>query len=172
LHLPMQQTAHVHDALMMAGARHGISSFGSYAMNSLRMEKAYRAWGAELTNEVTMIEADMERFVDFSKEFVGKAGSLESKRSGPRTRLVYMEVDATDADCLGNEPVYCAERMAGVTTGGAYGFAVRKSLAFAYLDPAIAAAAPELAIMIRGEKRAARIIAQPAWDPNNERLRA
>ncbi len=172
LHLPMQQVAHVWDALMMAGARHGIGLFGSYAMNSLRMEKAYRAWGTELTNEVTLIEADMERFVDLGKEFVGKAGTLESKRGGPRTLLTYLEVDATDADCVGNEPVYCNDRLVGITTGGAYGFAVRKSLAFAYLAPAFAGAGRELAITIRGENRAARILARPAWDPRNERLRA
>jgi dimethylglycine dehydrogenase len=172
LHVPMQQMAHVYDALMMAGARHGISLFGTYAMNSLRMEKAYRSWGAELTSEVTMIEADMERFVDFDKDFIGKAGTLDSKRNGPRTLLAYMEVDATDADCLGNEPVFCEERLAGVTTSGAYGFAVRKSLAFAYLEPAIARAGREFGIMIRGEKRAARIIAQPAWDPANDRPRS
>jgi dimethylglycine dehydrogenase len=172
LHVPMPQMAHVFDALMMAGARHGISLFGSYAMNSLRMEKAYRSWGAELTNEVTMIEADMERFVDLGKNFIGKAGTLESQRSGPRTLLAYMEVDAADADCLGNEPVFCEGRLVGITTSGAYGFAVRKSLAFAYMDPLIARADRELEILIRGERRAARVIAQPAWDPHNERLRS
>jgi dimethylglycine dehydrogenase len=172
LHVPMQQMAHVYDALMMAGARHGISMFGTYAMNSLRMEKAYRSWGAELTNEVTMIEADMERFIDFGKDFIGKAGTLDSKRNGPRTLLTYMEVDATDADCLGNEPVFCEGRLAGVTTSGAYGFAVRKSLAFAYMDPVIARAGSDFEIMIRGEKRAARVIAQSAWDPANDRPRS
>jgi dimethylglycine dehydrogenase len=172
LHVPMQQMAHVFDALMMAGARHDISLFGSYAMNSLRMEKAYRSWGAELTNEVTMVEADMERFVDLGKDFIGKAGTLQSKRSGPRTLLAYMEVDAADADCLGNEPVFCEGRLVGITTSGAYGFAVRKSLAFAYMDPLIARVGRECEIMIRGEQRSARVIAQPAWDPNNERPRS
>jgi dimethylglycine dehydrogenase len=172
LHVPMSQMAHVFDALMMAGRRHDISLFGTYAMNSLRMEKAYRSWGAELTNEVTLVEADMERFVDLSKDFVGKLGTLESQRHGPRTLLTYLEVDATDADCLGNEPVYCEDRLVGVTTGGAYGFAVRKSLAFAYVQPATVRAARDFEVMIRGEKRTARIVAQPAWDPNNERLRA
>jgi dimethylglycine dehydrogenase len=172
LHVPMQQMAHVCDALMMAGRRHGISLFGTYAMNSLRMEKAYRSWGAELTNEVTMIEADMERFVDFAKDFIGKAGTLESKRRGPRALLCYLQVDAADADCLGNEPVFCEDRLVGVTTSGAYGFAVRKSLAFAYVEPQAAHTGRELQIMIRGEKRAARSIAQPAWDPNNGRLRS
>jgi dimethylglycine dehydrogenase len=170
----MQQVAHVYAALMMAGARHGIGVFGSYAMNSLRLEKAYRAWGSELTQEVTMIEADMERFVDFAKEFVGKTGTLESKQAGARTLLTYMEVDATNSDCLGNEPVYLDDRLVGVTTSGAYGFAVRKSLAFAYLNPlaASAGAGGDFQIMVRGQMRAARIIAQPAWDGTNDRPRA
>jgi dimethylglycine dehydrogenase len=172
LHVPMQQIAHVCDALLMAGTRHGIRLFGTYAMNSLRMEKAYRSWGAELTNEVTMVEADMERFVDFAKDFVGKSGTLESKRAGPRTLLTHLEVDAADADCLGNEPVYCEDRLVGVTTSGAYGFAVRKSLAFAYVEPQAARDGRKFHIMIRGERRAARRIAQSAWDPNNDRLRS
>jgi dimethylglycine dehydrogenase len=172
LHVPMVQMAHVYDALMMAGARHGIQLFGSYAMNSLRMEKAYRAWGSELTNEVTMIEADMERFVDWNKDFLGKPGTLESKHHGPRTLLTYLEVDAINADCLGNEPVFHGGRLVGVTTNGAYGFAVRKSLAFAYLEPAVARAGAEFEILVRGERCAARIIGQPAWDPSNARLRA
>ena len=67
------------------------------------MEKAYRGWGAELTNEVTMIEADMERFVHYGKEFIGKAATLRSKQEGPRIVLSYLEVDADRADCPGNE---------------------------------------------------------------------
>jgi dimethylglycine dehydrogenase len=172
LHVPMRQMAHVYDALMMAGTRHGIGLFGSYAMNSLRMEKAYRAWGVELTNEVTMIESDMERFVDFGKDFIGRAATLESKHRGPRTWLRYLEVDAENADCLGNEPVLSADRVVGVTTSGAYGFAVQKSLAFAYLTPEIAHDPGRIEVMVRGIKCAARILAQPAWDPGSERLRA
>jgi dimethylglycine dehydrogenase len=114
----------------------------------------------------------MERFVDLSKDFTGKVATVESKRGGPRTRLAYLEVDATNADCLGNEPVYQDDRLVGSTTSGAYGFAVRKSLAFAYLDPPAARHGNELEIMVRGKKRPARIISQPAWDPSNDRLRA
>ena len=172
LHVPMQQLAHVYDALMMAGARHGISLFGSYAMNSMRMEKAYRAWGSELTSEVTMIEAGMERFVDMNKDFVGKSGTVRSQQAGPRSVLTYLELDATNADCLGNEPVYQDDRPVGMTTSGAYGFAVRKSLAFAYLEPRAALHGHEFEVMVRGERRPARSIPEPAWDPGNDRLRA
>ena len=172
LHVPMARMPEVFDALMAAGAPHGIGLFGTYAMNSLRMEKAYRGWGSELTNEVTMVEADMERFVHFDKEFIGKAGTLRSKREGPRFALSYLEVDATDADCLGNEPVSFDGQPAGLTTGGAYGFAVRTALTFAYLDPKLRRDGARIEIMIRGELRSARLLAEPAWDPANQRLRS
>ncbi|HXP74891.1 MAG TPA: FAD-dependent oxidoreductase, partial [Stellaceae bacterium] len=99
LHTPMTEMPRVFEALMEAGEANGIALFGTYAMNSLRMEKAYRAWGAELTNEVTMIAADMERFVALDKDFVGKAATLRAKQAGPPIKLVYMAVDAIDNDC-------------------------------------------------------------------------
>jgi dimethylglycine dehydrogenase len=172
LHTPMARMPEVYEAVMAAGAMHGIGLFGTYAMNSLRMEKAYRGWGSELTNEVTMIEADMERFVHFEKEFIGRSATLTSKQQGPRFMLSYLEVDALDADCLGNEPIYVAGRLVGLTTGGAYGFAVDKSLTFAYLEAPVARSGAEFEILVRGEPRRARLIAQPAYDPKNERLRA
>ncbi|MET0483152.1 MAG: FAD-dependent oxidoreductase [Aestuariivirgaceae bacterium] len=171
LHCPMAAMPTVFDALMREGERHGIRLFGTYAMNSLRMEKAYRAWGGELTNEVTMIEGAMERFVDLRKDFIGKAATLKSKQEGPRIRLVYLEVDATDSDCRGNEPIYLDGRLVGITTGGAFGHAVGKSLAFAYVEPALASGAGQFAVELYGVRHAARIIPEPAYDPNNARLK-
>ena len=171
LHTPMRRMPEVYDALRAAGAAHGLKLFGTYAMNSLRMEKAYRGWGSELTNEVTMVEADMERFVNYDKDFIGREATLACRRAGPRVLLTYLEVDAGNADCLGNEPVYHAERIVGLTTGGAYGFAVGKTLTFAYLEPAFVRNGAGCEILVRGERRHARIVAQPAYDPGNERLR-
>ena len=172
LHIPMAQMPVIYDALTLAGKPHAIKPFGTYAMNSLRMEKAYRAWGSELTNEVTLAEAGLERFIDLTKDFIGKSGTTDSLRNGPRTLLAYLEVDTEEEDCLGNEPVYRGNAVVGVTTGGAYGFAVKKSLAFAYLHPALVKDGGAFEIMLRGEMHCARIIPQPIWDPRNERLRA
>jgi dimethylglycine dehydrogenase len=171
LHIPMVRMPVIYRALMSAGRSHGIRLFGTYAMNSLRMEKAYRGWGSELTNEVTLIDAGLERFADMNKDFIGKAATLESLRQGPRILLTYLQVQTRDGDCLGNEPVYRGDSVVGVTTGGAYGFAVEKSLAFAYLEPKWLRQGAQFEILLRGERRAARVIAQPAWDPTNERLR-
>ena len=114
----------------------------------------------------------MERFINCEKDFIGKAGTTRSREAGPRTLLAYLEVDAQGADCLGSEPVYCGASLAGVTTSGAYGFAVKKSLAFAYLEPRLVTPGLELTVLVRGEPRPARVLEEPAWDRNNERLRA
>ena len=173
LHVPMGNLKTVYDALMKAGAPHGIQLFGSYAMNSLRMEKSYRGWGSELTTEIDMFEASMGRFIRLEKEdFIGKAASLSNKQRGPRMTLVYMSVDNTDSDCMGNEPVYREGKVVGVTTSGGFGHAVDASLAFAYVDPKLTAIGTGFEIMVLGEMRKARIIPESVWDGANERLKA
>ncbi|MBV8450310.1 MAG: aminomethyltransferase family protein, partial [Hyphomicrobiales bacterium] len=172
LHVPMARMPAVYTALMQAGAPHGIRLFGTYAMNSLRMEKAYRAWGAELTSEVDLYEASMERFIASRKnDFVGKSAMNAREQRGERIKLVYLDLDSADADCLGNEPVFHAGKRAGITTSGAYGHAVGKSLAFAYVDPDLALPGTEFEVLILGDRRKAQILEGPAWDPRNERPR-
>jgi len=173
LHHPMDAMPGLYDALMDAGARHGIADFGVYAVNALRMEKAYRAWGAELTNEITLLEAGMARFVAWDKgDFVGRQALARVKDEGIASRLVYLEVDAADADAMGNEPILAEGRVVGVSTGGAFGHSVGKSLAFAYVEPAFATTGSALEIVLLGEARPARVIPEPAYDPENARLRA
>jgi dimethylglycine dehydrogenase len=160
-------------ALGLLARGHGLRLFGTYAMNSLRMEKAYRAWGSELTSEVDMLEASMERFLRLDKEdFLGKAATQARQRTGPRLKLVYLEVANTDCDCLGNEPVHAGGALVGLTTSGAFGHATGRSLAFAYVRPEFAAAGRQLEIAVLGEKRKALILAEAAWDPANLRPRA
>jgi dimethylglycine dehydrogenase len=136
------------------------------------MEKAYRAWGGELTNEVTMVAADMERFVDLGREFTGRAATLRAKQEGPPIRLIYLAVEASDSDCYGNEPVYRGDRLVGITTGGAYGHRVEQSLAFAYVEPEFAGPGETFEILMMGARRKARALTEPAWDAGNERVRA
>ncbi len=173
LHAPMQSLKQVYQALMKAGAPHGIQLFGTYAMNSLRMEKSYRGWGSELTAEIDMYEASMERFIREDKaDFIGKAAALSKKQRGPRIKLVYMSIDNTDTDCVGNEPVYHDGKLVGVTTSGSYGHAVEQSLVFAYVDPKLTPTDTNFEVMVHGEMRQARIIRESAWDPENARLKA
>jgi dimethylglycine dehydrogenase len=173
LHVPHAGMQKVFDALMKAGEPHGLKLFGTYAMNSLRMEKSYRGWGSELTNEIDMFEASMERFIRLDKEdFTGKGASLSRKQKGQRMKLVTMEVVNIDSDCMGNEPVYQNGKLVGITTSGAFGHAVNKSLAFAYVPPDLTAAGAEFDVMVFTEMRKARIIPDSIWDPGNARIKA
>ena len=172
LHHSIADMPKLYDALMSAGIAYGIADFGLYAMDALRMEKAYRAWGLELTTELTPIEADMRRFVDFESPFIGKNAVIERTRNNTESRLVYLIVDANDADAHGNEPVYADGRVVGLTTSGAFGHSVRQSIAFAFVEPEFADPNTELEISILGMRRSARVVADPLYDPRNERLRA
>src|SRR5690606_10258565 len=107
----------LYEAIRAAGEPHGIADFGLYAMNSLRMEKAYRGWGSELTAELTLLEAGMARFAATGKDYIGKA-ALEARRDSGKLpyRLAYLEVETHDADVRGNEPVHADGALVGVAT--------------------------------------------------------
>ncbi|MDH3440274.1 MAG: aminomethyltransferase, partial [Gammaproteobacteria bacterium] len=173
LHPAMADLEKIYDAIIKAGEAHGIADFGLYAVNSLRIEKAYRGWGAELTNEVTMLDADMERFIKLDKDdFTGRDATLKQADEERTLQLVYFEVDAVDSDVRGGEPIFIGDSCVGVTTSGGYGFAVEKSLGFGYVTPELSEPGTEMTIGLLDGRRRATVLADPAYDPANERLRA
>ncbi|MDP6919668.1 MAG: glycine cleavage T C-terminal barrel domain-containing protein, partial [Arenicellales bacterium] len=172
LHCPMEKLADLDDALMQAGKAHGIQRFGTYAMNALRLEKAYKGWGSELTTEISLVESDMLRFARKSGGYIGADVVEQKKRDGVPIHLVYCEVDAKDADPMGNEPVLDGEKIIGITTSGGYGHCVQKSLAFAYVNTGYESAGATFDIRILGELRKATVLSEAAWDPDNERLKS
>ena len=176
LHTPMNGIAALYDAVWAAGEEFGIADYGTYAMNSLRMEKAYAGWGVELTNEITPVEAALDRFVNLSKEFVGKdhveqARELLGTGDGLNMKIAYVEIDANDADVYGGEPVFANGECVGLTTSGAYGHTVQKSLSFVYVEPKCAEPGTTLEIEILGERCKSTVLAEPAYDPQSERSR-
>ena len=177
LHVPMARVADLYDAVWAAGEEFGIADYGTYAMNSLRMEKAYAGWGVELTNEITTVEAGLDRFVKMSKDFVGKAAVQEAKEvlgtgAGLNLKIAYVEVAANDADVYGGEPVFAQSgEVIGLTTSGGYGHTVQKSLSFVYVKPEFAEPGTSCEIEILGERCKATVMGEPAYDPQNEKLR-
>ena len=171
LHHRIEEMPGLYAAIWEAGKGLGLTDFGAYAMNVMRIEKAYKAHGFELTTEITPVEADIERFVDYRKDFQGKAATLERRNGELAWVLVYGEMEAVDADCRGNEPVYGEGNMMGLTTSGAYGYSVGKSLFFAYVHPDYRTPGSEFEIRVMEERRRARVLSGPAWDPRSERLR-
>ena len=170
LHAPIDSMPTLYGAVWRSGQSFGIANYGLYAVNSMRIEKGYKAWSSELTNELNMLEADMARFINFNKgEFVGKDATLAQ---APRPyKIVYTELAATDADARGGEPVMIQDRCIGVVTSGSYGHRVKKSLAFACVAPEFAAAGSAFDVLIQGERRAARVLGAAAFDPDNSRMR-
>jgi dimethylglycine dehydrogenase len=170
LHPPIESLPALYDALWEAGLQYGIANYGLYAVNTMRIEKGYKAWSTELTNELNMLEADMSRFINLKKtDFVGMAATLEQT---PRAlKIVYLEVAATDTDARGGEPVLVQDRCIGVVTSGAYGHRVAKSLAFACVPPEFAAPGSGFEVLIQGERRSATVLGSAAFDPDNSRMR-
>jgi dimethylglycine dehydrogenase len=171
LHHPMSEIKTLYDGLLDAGRDHGIRPFGTYALNALRMEKAYKAWGTELTTEISLVEADMLRFARKGGGYIGAEVVEQKQRDGVDIRLVYCRVDADDADAMGNEPVYDGDQVIGITTSGAYGHSVGQSLAFAYVNTGYDVAGTSFEIEILGKRCKATVLAEAAWDPQNERLK-
>ncbi len=172
LHVPIENLVAVYDAVWAAGEAFGIADFGVYAVNSLRMEKGYRGFGAELTNEITPIEADLMRFVKLDKDFVGKQALLDHQEKGEYSLVIaYVEVDVDDADVAGGEPIFDGDTVIGLTTSGGYGHIVGKSLAFVYVKPEYVEPGTTFDIEILADKCKATVLAEPVYDPKNERMR-
>ncbi len=170
LHHPMERMLDLYAALMQAGEAHGLSDYGTYAVNSMRMEKAYRAWGTELTTEITPLEAGLRGFVDFSKDFIGRAAVEQRRKDGLQLQLLYVSVEAGDSDAVGNEPVYAGDKVVGITTSGGYGHTTGLSLAFVYVESEYATDTDGLEIALLGERRKVKILTEAVYDPGNKRL--
>jgi dimethylglycine dehydrogenase len=171
LHHPIDSMLTLYDALVTSGEPHGLVHFGSYAMNEMRIEKGYKAWGSELTTEITPVEARIERFVDHSKDFIGKDAVVTRSKEQLSMVLVYCEVDTKDTECRGNEPVYLNDKLVGITTSGTWSHTSDKSLAFAYVIPELEQAGSRFDIQIMSERREAVVLDAPVVDPQNQKLK-
>ena len=174
MHHPMARMPELYEAIKKSGSEYGAVDFGALAVDSMRIEKCYRGIGADLTNEISPLEAGLGRFVDMEKEdFVGREALVGIQKRGIAQQLIYVEVDARDADCIGGEPVYAEGRLVGVTSSGAFGHRTGRSLALAYVESGEAAPGRKLEVEVLEERRGATVLeSEPAYDPANARLRA
>ena len=173
LHHPINQQVRLFDSIVEAGDEFGLRHFGMYAMESMRLEKSYRMWGSDLTREYSILEAGLSRFVRLKKdEFIGKEALLLQKETGVPQEFVTLEIEVTDADALGSEPIFRNGEMVGRATSGCYGHSVGKSLALAYVKSGSGDLGTELEIEILGERCSTRVIPESPCDPENLKLRA
>ncbi|MEO1138457.1 MAG: FAD-dependent oxidoreductase [Pseudomonadota bacterium] len=169
LHVARQDAAALFERLEAAGQPYGIGLYGAYATNAMRLEKGYRAWGADLTTERGPLEAGLGHLVHTDgREFVGRDAML-SGQVADAWDMVLLEIDAADVDPFYALSVWQDGRIVGIVTSGAYGHRTEKVLALAYLRDARARTG--LSVEILGEKRKATVLDRPPYDPDNERMK-
>ncbi|MEM7438466.1 MAG: FAD-dependent oxidoreductase [Pseudomonadota bacterium] len=171
-HGPRDAIKAAYDALSNAGEPFGLTDYGSFAMNALRMEKGFKGAG-ELTNEVTLPEADVMRFVKLDKDYVGVEATRDSATSNSLPWVcAYLSIEADGVeDGHGGEAVLLGDRVVGSTSSVAYGHSVGMILAFAYIKPEAAEPGTELTVIIAGQPRSAKVLGEPAYDPQSLRPR-
>jgi dimethylglycine dehydrogenase len=174
LHAPFEALPALYDALWAASAAWDIRDFGLYAMDSLRLDKGYRGWKADIETGFSPWEASLDRFVDLAKpDFTGRAALLAEKAAGPRLRFVPLVLDdPADADAPPCSPVHHGGERVGLATSGGWSFTLGASLALAYLRPDLAAPGTRVEVEILGARRAAVVAQEPIYDPTNARLRS
>ena len=174
IHHPLEMQNHIFDALMAAGEGLAFKPFGIRAMDALRIEKSYRLVGTELSIEYAAFESGLQRFVHPNKgDFVGRDALVAWQQRGFANNFVTLEVgEITDADAIGNEPLFKGGEMVGRATAGGYGWRVGKSLALGFVKPELAAEGTELEIDVLGERKPAKVIAESPYDPENTALRS
>ena len=174
INLASSELPALYQCLLDAGRDLGIRPIGYGALNSLRLEKSFGIWSREFTSAYTPAMSGLDRFIAYDKPgFIGRDAAVAERELGSvARRLVTLEVDATDADAGGFEPVWQADRLVGQVTSGGFGHTCNKSLAMAYLDSAVVADAPSLAVDVVGVRRAARIIPASPVDPAGLRMRS
>jgi dimethylglycine dehydrogenase len=162
----------LYDEVTRAGAEFGIVNFGMRALLSMRLEKNWPTWYRELRPIYGPFEADVGRFVDLKKnDFIGREAAAREKEDGGKLRRVTFVVDAADADVLGDEPIWVDGKVVGWVTSGGFAHYVERSLAQGYVPRELAANGAGFEIEVLGERRPARIQAEPLFDPGGVRMR-
>jgi 4-methylaminobutanoate oxidase (formaldehyde-forming) len=169
LYAPAEYGASLWRALWEAGRPHGLAAGGYRAIDSLRLEKGYRVWGADITPDESPHEAGLSFCVREDKDYVGAAALRERGRGAKRLACVVLEDPRSVA--LGNEPVAVGGEVVGRVTSGGYGYTVAASIAYAYLPPEHAEPGTEVAIDVFGRWIGGVVTAEPLYDAASERVK-
>jgi glycine cleavage system T protein len=173
IYAPAEFGAELWSVLLAAAREHGGIACGYRAIDAMRLEKGYRAWGSDITPEDTPLEAGLAFAVAMDKQdFVGRDALEKQLANGVDRRLTCLVLADPRAATLGNEPVFVDGRVASRVTSGGIGYATRTSIAYAYLPPELAAVGTACEIEVFGERVPAEVAREPLHDPRGERIRA
>ena len=176
LYVSADQTAHVFEALDMAGVEHGLKLCGLHTLDSCRIEKAYRHWGHDITDEDHVLEAGLGFTVSRKKaDFLGREAVLRREEAGLRRRLVQFLVRDPAAMIFHNEAILRDGRIVGPVTSGNYGHSLGGAVGLGYVpcegqsEAEVLGAAYQ--IEIAGRRFAAEASLVPMYDAGSERMR-
>lgn len=178
LYIPTEFVTGVYDAIIAAGAPFGLVHAGYHALNSLRMEKAYRHWGHDVTDEDTPLEAGLGFAVRLDKPggFIGREALLRQRQDGLRQRLVQFRLHAPEPLLYHNEPIWQGDRIAGYIRSGMYAHTLGAACGLGYVTAADggivgAIGADDYEIEIAGVRHKAIASLRPMYDPGNTRIK-
>ncbi len=173
IHVPNNQLHAAYLALRRAGEPYGLRLFGSRAVESMRLEKGFLHWKADILTEFDPFETSLDHFVKLDKpEFVGKAALQKRKAEGPRKRLVTLSVDCSDRWAHPGSSVMQDRRVVGTVTSGAWGHRTGLNLALAFVDPGLSATGTRVTIDMLGTEFPAEVIPTGPYDPDFRRITA
>ncbi len=173
LHHPIEYQNHIFDLLEDAGKDYGLTHVGMRAMDSMRIEKSYRAWGPDLNRDYSPVEGGLGRMVDMKKDFLGKAGLEKRAVAGFKHQFAMVEIeDPQGAHCFGNEAIYKDGKYIGRVSSGGYGHRLGRSFAMAFIHPEHVAEGTDLDVVILEETRRGKVIAESPYDPDNAKLKS
>ena len=173
IHVPNASLYAAYLALREAGKAHGLGIFGARAVESMRMEKGYLHWKADLITEFTPFETSLERFVKLGKgDFIGRDALLRRQETGLRKKLVTLRVDATHAPAHGGASVMKDGKVVGTVTSVDWGHRVGLNLAYAFVDTAVLEVGREVELDLCGDMVPVQVIEPSPYDPGNTRMRA
>ncbi|MEO0865985.1 MAG: glycine cleavage T C-terminal barrel domain-containing protein, partial [Pseudomonadota bacterium] len=171
IHVPNNQLYAAYLALRAAGAAHGLRLFGARAVESMRMEKGYLHWKADLITEFGPFETGLDRFVKMDKEFIGKPALEMRQAAGMKRKLVSLRVEATNAHAEGGASVMLDGDVVGTVTSGDWGHRSGMNLAYAFVRPDLTQEGMALTIDMLGKIVPATVIAPGPYDPDTSRPR-
>ena len=173
IHVPNASLYAVYLALRAAGEPHGLKLFGARAVESMRMEKGFLHWKADIITEYDPFETGLDRFVKLEKgDFIGKEALLKRQAEWPVRKLATLKVEATHAPAPGGASLMQGERVVGTVTSGDWGHRTGLNLAYAFVDPEHAAEGSTLQLDLCGDLVAATVIPPSPYDPGYSRMRS
>jgi len=178
LYIPTEFMTGVYDEIVAAGAAFGLKHCGYHALNALRMEKAYRHWGHDITDEDTPLEAGLGFAVKMDKAggFIGREALLRQKETGLKQRLVQFLLKSPEPMLYHNEPIWQGDRIAGYIRSGMYAHGLGGACGLGYItapDDGVVGAigADDFEIEIAGVRYPALASLKPLYDPSNARIK-